>query len=136
MTAYYGVSVLLSLVLGQNPTEIAEIAANLFVGIAFLANSRTNEDESDNYSFLYLQDTKYYAGGVKFFFEKLKDEGLVNPTLNKLETFFSTHPDPIARIDETNKRLTSAGFTVRDYKTTGNDIGRDTYQANIRSKLP
>jgi hypothetical protein len=37
---------LLSLVLGQNPSALAEIATNLFVGLAFLANSRSDEDQA------------------------------------------------------------------------------------------
>ncbi len=136
MTAYYGVSVLLSLVLGQNPTEIAEIAANLFVGLAFLANSRAKEDESDQYSIEYLKDTKYYPGGVKFFFEKMRDDGIVSSQSSQILTFLSTHPDPIQRIASTNTRLTNAGISLRDYTTTGADIGRESYLTNIKSKLP
>jgi len=38
LTAYYGVSMLLSFILGGNPSFLAELAANLFVGLAFLKN--------------------------------------------------------------------------------------------------
>ena len=58
LTRYYGVSILLGIVLGENPSTLAEIAANLFVGLAFLANSRSNEEEADNRSNKYLKDTK------------------------------------------------------------------------------
>lgn len=136
MTKYYGVSVLLSLILGQNPSQLAEIAANLFVGIAFLANSRTNEDESDQYSFEYLRDTRYYAGGVKFFFEKLRDEGLVSSQSSNLETFLSTHPDPIQRIASTNQRLTNLSLPVYDWKYTGSGIYKTEYTTNIKNQLP
>lgn len=70
LTAQYGVSILLNLVLGENPSQVAEIASNLFVGFAFLANSRSDESEADRTSLSYLKDTRYYPGGVKFFFEK------------------------------------------------------------------
>ncbi|NNG27703.1 MAG: M48 family metalloprotease, partial [Ignavibacteriaceae bacterium] len=77
LTAYYGTSILLGMILGENPAALAEIAANLFVGLAFLANSRYDEDRSDEESFEYLKDTRYYPGGIKFFFEKLEYDGLV-----------------------------------------------------------
>ncbi|MBX2976645.1 MAG: M48 family metalloprotease [Ignavibacteriaceae bacterium] len=136
MTKYYGVSFLLSLILGDNPTQLAEIAANLFVGVAFLANSRSDEDESDKFSFEYLKDTRYYPGGVKFFFEKLNADGIISGSSSQLETFLSTHPDPIARIATTNQRLRDANFTVRNYDDTGDGIYRTEYQNNIRSKIP
>ena len=43
LTAYYGTSILLSFILGGNPSFIADVAANLFVGLAFLKNSRDDE---------------------------------------------------------------------------------------------
>ena len=35
LTAYYGVSMLMGFILGGNPSLLAEIASNLFVGLAF-----------------------------------------------------------------------------------------------------
>jgi predicted Zn-dependent protease len=136
MTSYYGVSILLSLVLGNNPSKIAEIGANLFVGLAFLANSRSDENESDQYSFEYLRDTRYYPGGVKFFFEKMRDDGLVSSKSDKVATFLSTHPDPLDRISSTNQRLTNAGIQVIDYKETGDGVFKNEYLNNIKNKLP
>lgn len=133
LTAYYGVSILLSLVLGENPSQLEEIAANLFVGLTFLANSRADESESDEYSFIYLRDTRYYPGGVKFFFEKLQDEGLV--TSGGLETFLSTHPDPIDRIAEINQLLQDNGLTVKNYLNNDSDIYRNEYFQNIKNAL-
>ncbi|MBV6512026.1 MAG: M48 family metalloprotease [Ignavibacteriales bacterium] len=135
MTQYYGISVLFSLILGENPSQLAEIAANLFVGLAFLGNSRANEDESDEYSITYLRDTRFYPGGVKFFFEKLQADGLVTGG-SGLETFFSTHPDPIDRIASANQRIQTLGLPQYRYSDNGTGIFRDEYQANIRSKLP
>lgn len=135
MTAYYGVSFLLSLILGENPSQIAEIAANLFVGLAFLANSRTDEDEADEYSFNYLKNTRYYPGGVKFFFEKMRDEGLVSSQSDDIATFLSTHPDPIERIANTDLRLIDAGINIVDYTSSISGIYRDEYIANIKSQL-
>jgi predicted Zn-dependent protease len=135
MTAYYGVSMLASLILGENPSQLAEIAANLFTGLAFLANSRSDENQADEYSFQYLQDTRYYPGGVKFFFEKMRDDGLVSSKSDKIATFLSTHPDPIDRISNTETRLRNAGLEIKTYTATGDGIFKDEYQANIKGKI-
>lgn len=135
LTAYYGVSLLLSIVLGENPTEIEEIAANLFVGLTFLANSRSDESEADRSSFEYLMDTRYYTGGVKFFFEKLRDEGIISSQSNSIETFLSTHPDPIDRIDDINTLLQENSIPVKSWQSNDQDIYRQEYFTNIRNKL-
>ena len=135
MTAQYGVSALLSLILGNNPSEIEQIAANLLVGVGFLANSRADENEADEYSYIYLKDTRYYPGSVKFFFEEMKADGLVSSQSSKIATFLSTHPDPISRINDMNKRLQDAGIQLKDYTATGNDICTSEYTLNIKNKF-
>lgn len=136
ISAHYGVTFLISLVLGENPSAIAEIAANLFVGLTFLANSRSDESQSDEFSFKYLQDSRYYPGAVKFFFEKLRDDGLINSNASGIETFLSTHPDPIARITQTDQLLNNAGIEVRSWTNTGSGMFRNEYLQNIVNKLP
>lgn len=135
ITAYYGISIILSIVLGENPSQIAELAANLFTGLTLLANSRANEDESDVYSIKYLKATRFYPGAVKFFFEKLRDDGLISKGSSKLATFLSTHPDPIERISSTENRLRTMGIEVLNYKSDGKGIFRNEYKMNILSKL-
>ena len=99
LTSYYGVSMLLSLVLGNNPNAAVEIAANLFVGLGFLANSRSDEEEADNYSIKYLMTSKYYPGGIQYFFDKIltdqKKKGTVGGDLDRL---LATHPLPQDRV--------------------------------------
>ncbi|HOJ18780.1 MAG: M48 family metalloprotease [Ignavibacteriales bacterium] len=136
MTAYYGVSILISLLLGQNPSELAQIAANLFVGIGFLANSRSDENEADEYSVTYLRNTRYYPGAVKFFFEKMRDDGLVSSQSNSIATFLSTHPDPIDRIKDADNRMKAFGIPVISYTSNNSDIYRNEYLVNIKNKLP
>lgn len=135
MTKQYGVSMLLSVVLGDNPSQITQIASNLFVGAALLANSRSQEDESDQRSFEFLQDTKFYPGAVKFFFEKLRDDGKVNSAGSGLETFLSTHPDPIERIANTDSRLKAAGLLVYSYKDNQPNFFKESYKKNILDKI-
>ncbi len=138
MTNQYGTAMLISLVLSQNPNQYIEIAANLFAGLSLLSNSRSAEDESDKFSIEYLKETRFYPGGVKFFFEKLRDDGKVNPGGSSgLETFLSTHPDPIARISTTDKRLTETGFPVFSYTNyAGQGVFRNEYLQNITNRLP
>lgn len=89
MTKQQGLSVLLGIILGQNPGALATIASELFTGALLLSNSRADEDEADQYSFKYLTGSKYYAGGVKFFFEKMRDQGLVASKSNSIATFLN-----------------------------------------------
>ncbi|MBM4176375.1 MAG: peptidase M48 [Ignavibacteria bacterium] len=135
ITAYYGVSILLGLILGDNPTQLAELVANLFTGLAFLANSRANEDDSDDYSIRYLKSTKYYPGGVKFFFEKMRDDGLVSSGNSQILTFLSTHPDPVERIKSADDRLTSQGLKVIPWTSNDADVFRGSYTTNIKNRL-
>ncbi len=135
MTKYYGVQFLLSLILGDSPSQIAEVAANFFVGAAFLANSRSDEDEADLRSMEYLRSSRYYAGGVKFFFEKMRDDGLVKNNSSKIETFLSTHPEPVERIKVTEERLKNWNLPVLSHKDAGDGIFRDEYAVNIKNKL-
>ncbi|MFA7289567.1 MAG: M48 family metalloprotease [Melioribacteraceae bacterium] len=135
ITNAYGLSILANLALGNNPSQIAEIVANMFTGLSLLANSRINEDESDEYSIKYLKSTKYYPGAVKFFFEKMRDDGKVASSSNGIQTFLSTHPDPIDRINSTNERLKAMGIEILSYSSTGSGMYKTEYQKNIKSKL-
>jgi len=135
LSANYGVSLLLSLVLGQNPSALAEIATNLFVGLAFLANSRSDEDQADRLSVEYLKTTKYYPGGVKFFFEKMKSDGTVSSNSGKIATFLSTHPDPIERIAVVNQNLKGQGFKLLEFTSNDATLFKTAYTMNIKSRL-
>ncbi|MFH0736211.1 MAG: M48 family metalloprotease [bacterium] len=135
MTKHYGASILIGLVLGNNPSQLAEIVSNLFVGVAFLANSRADEDEADAYSFEYLRESRYYPGAVKFFFEKMQADNLIQGKSSKIEIFLSTHPDPIDRINTINSKLNSLNIPVLSYKDNGNNIFRAEYKKNIVDKI-
>ena len=135
ITAAYGLQIVASLALGNNPSQISVMAANLFGGLGLLANSRANEDESDQVAIKYLQSTRYYPGGVKFFFERLRDDGKVSAGGSGIQTFLSTHPDPIDRINSTNQRIKELNLPVLSYKDDGKGIFREEYQKRIKSKL-
>ncbi len=103
MTKAYGVQVLLSLLLGENPSIIEQMVAEIGTGLGLLANSRSDESEADEYSFKYLQDTPYYPGAIKYFFEKIvEQQGTSGDILSDL---LSTHPDPGERIADVDAML-------------------------------
>lgn len=132
LTAYYGVSVLLSFILGGNPSFLAEIAANLFVGLAFLKNSRDDETEADYYSIQYLKSTKYYPGGITFFFDKIKEEQRKkgdNP--GDLDRLLSTHPLPNDRIKFANSELNK----IKPKPDPTQGLFTDEYQ-KIKQQIP
>ncbi|MBZ0202899.1 MAG: M48 family metalloprotease [Ignavibacteria bacterium] len=132
LTAYYGVSALLSFILGGNPSVLAEVAANLFVGLAFLKNSRDDETEADYYSIRYLQSTKWYPGGITFFFDKIKEEQRQKGTTpGDLDRLLSTHPLPNDRITFVNSQLSK--ISPKPDPTKG--LFTDEYQ-RMKQKLP
>jgi beta-barrel assembly-enhancing protease len=100
MTTQLGAQTLLSIALGNNPDRTVSFAANAFTGLGLLKNSRSDELESDDYSFRYLRTTSWYPGAINYFFDKVKGRGG-----SSLERLLSTHPLPQDRIDATNKRL-------------------------------
>jgi predicted Zn-dependent protease len=102
MSQAFGAQLLLELALGNNTPKSVEVAANLFTGLALLKNSRDDETESDNYSFLYLQSTnKWYPGAIKLFFEKMGSRA----GDNALTGILSTHPLDKDRVENINRLL-------------------------------
>jgi predicted Zn-dependent protease len=104
MSKQYGISLMLSVVLGDSPSTLEQIGANLLTGLALLKNSRDDEYEADEYSFLYLKSSKWYPGAIKYFFEKISLQQQTEPT--KFEELLSTHPLDSKRTDEINGYLT------------------------------
>ena len=131
LTSYYGVSMLMNLVLGSNPNAAIEIAANLFVGLGFLANSRSDEEEADNYSIKYLMTSKYYPGGIQYFFDKiLAKQRKAGTEGGGLDRLLSTHPLPQDRIENVKAQLKKNKIAADSTK----GIYRDEYQI-FKSKL-
>ncbi len=129
ITKYYGVQIVLSIVLGQNPSQFQQIMANLLTGIGFLKNSRADEKESDDYSLRYLKSTPYYPGAIKFFFEKIgKERGSRGGFFDQL---LSTHPLPQERIDSVNEMLKAMG----DPQPSESNVFERRYQ-EFKRRLP
>jgi len=101
----YGITLLLSVALGNNPGTLAQIAT----GLAGLKFSRDAEAEADNFSVVYLSGTnKYACNGAADFFVKMQNEnqGSGNPE------FLSTHPDPGNRVAAINAKAQEIGCST------------------------
>lgn len=103
MTKAMGVQAVLDLISSNNASTNVNLAANAIAGLGLLKNSRDDEDEADEYSFMYLQNTRWYPGGIMYFFEKVRGR-----SGSSLDEFFSTHPLPQSRLDATQARLKKA----------------------------
>jgi predicted Zn-dependent protease len=130
MTTQLGYQMLISIVLGDTPGQAAQIAGNLFTGLALLKNSRGDETESDTYSFKYLRSTPYYPGAIKYFFEKVQGESRGSRG-GSFERLLSTHPLPQDRFDHINRMLAEIGDPA---PTEANLFGQRYLE--FRSKLP
>lgn len=129
LTKYYGASILISVILGESPSQLAEIAANMFTGLAFLANSRSDETESDDYSIRYLKDTEYYPGAIKYFFDKIQTTK--GERGGSIERLLSTHPLPQDRVDFVHQEMKKIG----DPQPTEANLFADRYQ-KFKATLP
>lgn len=129
MTKQYGMQYLLALILGQNPSQIAEVSANLFSGLALLANSRSDETQSDECSIRYLTTSGYYPGAITHFFTKIQSgKGGSGGTLERL---LSTHPLPQDRVDHVKEILAKMGNPAE----SENNLFAARYQ-EFKKKLP
>jgi predicted Zn-dependent protease len=93
MTQQYGLAALASLVLGENPSMVAQLSAQFAATGALMSYSRGMESEADSYGVQELYDAGIDPGGLATFFDKLV-EMRGGAGSGRLEQFFSTHPDP------------------------------------------
>ena len=100
LTRIYGLSTLISLILGNDPGTLVEIAA----GLVNLSFSRTAEAEADERSVVYLCETGWAADGTAGFFAQLEEEGEAS-----LPEFLSTHPSPESRVQDIRAYAESLG---------------------------
>lgn len=100
----YGVSVLLSVLLGQDAAQLAQIATGL-VGLKF---SREFEAEADDQSVVYLAETEYNCAGASSFFQKLINTGQAGGQ----PEFLSTHPNPGNRVEDIRQKAQEVGCST------------------------
>jgi predicted Zn-dependent protease len=129
MTKVYGASILLNVLLGKDPSKLAEIAADLALGLGSLKFSRNHEYEADEYAVRYTYDTSYDPKGVAGFFIKLEDENAAGGS----PEFLSTHPDPGNRVEEIIQHWENLGSRVLDEEIEQTHI--DNYK-DFKNSLP
>lgn len=95
LTQQYGISLLLSLILGEENQSLITDVLSTIVDLRF---SRSDESEADAFSVQYLCETQFASNGAASFFEKLKDD-----TNNFIPEFLSTHPSPENRVEQINQ---------------------------------
>lgn len=119
LTEQYGISLLLSLLLGQNQNVLTDIAVGL-VGLSF---SRGDESQADEYSVIYLCPSEYYAAGAAGFFELIEASGG-----SDIPEFLSTHPSPDNRIEDI--------YAVYNEMACPGDETFDTRYLQLKNALP
>lgn len=106
----YGVSLLLQIITGEDPGELATIAAQIAGGLSGLQFSREFETEADERSVEYLAKTGWACDGAAHFFEKLEQSSAGQGP----PEFLSTHPSPDNRIVNIGAKADEEGCdTVR-----------------------
>lgn len=115
----YGIALLLSVALGNDPGTLQQIVAQLTGTLAGLKFSRDAETEADETSVRYLDGTNYYAcdGAAGFFIQLEEEQQQGTPP-----EFLSTHPSPDNRIGNIQQMAQDRGCT------TDNSSGTDFQQ--------
>lgn len=122
MQRQYGINLLLSIVLGNEPGQISQILAGIAGNGTLLAFSRDAETEADLYSVDYLSKTPYRCDGAKTFFKKLSDGNSQAPP-----KFLSTHPPSADRVINIETKALEIGcdttyFSPSSYQTFKNSL--------------
>ncbi|MEI7011636.1 M48 family metalloprotease [Leptospira licerasiae] len=135
LTLYFVLYFVLSYVLGPDLAQHAADIAGLSTNLLGLANSRSMEEEADEFGFDYMRSTPYYPGAIADFFRDIQKEKKVNPELKgadiPLEKYLSTHPLDEDRILANEKRLKDAGIGPANQKS----YFKERYRSNIQKSL-
>jgi len=128
----YGISVLLSIVLGEDPGALEQAVAQI-AGIGATLNfSRDAEAEADDFSVAYLANTRYACNGAASFFQKLIDEQQTGGT----PEFLSTHPSPDNRVEDINAKANEIGCSTANFDDNENQQGISDYDRFKNDWLP
>jgi len=119
----YGVSLLLSVLLGNDPGQLEQIAGQIAGTISGLAFTREFETEADLKSVEYLAETGYACDGAKIFFESLAESGQGGGT----PEFLSTHPNPDNRVENISDKADEEGCDT----TLSPESGYEAFQASL-----
>jgi beta-barrel assembly-enhancing protease len=110
MTKAYGISTLSSIVLGNNPSTLAQVASSIAGNLAMLRFSRKDELEADANSFNALNTIPgrpWYPAAIRYFMVKTLTK---TGTTSSLEKLFLTHPPSEERLAAIDKLAKEAGL--------------------------
>jgi predicted Zn-dependent protease len=107
LSRQYGLSVIAGAVLGQNPGQLTQIAAQIVAGGALARFSRQAEEEADNIGIQAMAAAGYNPNGMPSMFEELLEHRQGQP--GRVEQFFSTHPLTEDRIRDARARAAQLG---------------------------
>ena len=102
LSILYGLDLLLQLLLGNNPSELAQLTATLAGNLGLLAYSRNNEYIADQYAVRFLYPSEYDAASLGDFFVKIESQ-------SRPPAFLSTHPSPEDRLEKIQQEFQSLG---------------------------
>jgi predicted Zn-dependent protease len=97
LVTLYGLQTVLDMALGNQPSQVAELVANVAAQGYLLKYSRDHERDADEYGLKYAAGAGYDPHGFANFFKKLGGAGVPE--------FLSTHPDPSARASTAESRI-------------------------------
>jgi predicted Zn-dependent protease len=103
----YGLSILAQLVLGQNPNQMAVLAAQIAGTGALARFSREAEREADDLGTRAMHAAGFNPLGMSTMFEELLEHRQGSP--GRVEQFFATHPVTEDRIRDTRNRAQQLG---------------------------
>lgn len=103
----YGLQILAGLVLGQNPGQLAQIAASIAAGGALARFSRQAEEEADERGIQVMAAAGYNPIGMATMFDELLEHQRTQPS--RVEQFFSTHPLTAERARVARERAARLG---------------------------
>lgn len=119
-----GLETVIGIALGQNPNELAQLAATLAAKGALLSYSRQDETEADEYGARYSAQAGYDPHGIIQFFEKLQKMEGAQPAFAK---YLSDHP-------ATADRITHLQQYIKDKNLSGTVLGAERLQP-VKQKL-
>ena len=121
LVASYGLQTVVGMALGENPGQLAAMAAGVAGQGALLKFGRDQERQADDRGFEYVVKAGYDPGGMVTFFKKLAAKSASVPV------FMSSHPDPAERAQKLQAKI--GKLSSRPTKT-----GKGTYE-NFKKKL-
>jgi beta-barrel assembly-enhancing protease len=107
LSRQYGLSVIAGAVLGQNPGQLSQIAAQIVAGGALARFSREAEREADRIGIQAMAAAGYNPNGMATMFEVLLANRQGQP--GRVEQFFSTHPLTEERVRDARARAAEIG---------------------------